>query len=59
VAGSVSSPNLTTTGTYTVNPDGSGNLDTNKEAFVTNGKLILAVDDTNVTTQPFLYIFIQ
>jgi hypothetical protein len=58
--GSVSSPNTPVSGTYTIAADGSGSgtLDTTKQ-FVTNGSLILAIDSTNATTQPLLYIFVK
>jgi len=55
VTGGVSSPNTVVSGTYAINPDGSGTLDTTKE-FVTSGTLILAIDKTSATTQPLLYI---
>jgi hypothetical protein len=53
-----SQPNQVFSGTYTVNPDGSGNFGSGNPVFVTNGSLGLAIDTSN-TTQPQLYIFAQ
>jgi hypothetical protein len=62
VGETASQPNQTGSGNVVVNTDGSGNFDSNSENFVTNGSLILAIDDNNTNSangQPLLYIFVK
>jgi hypothetical protein len=57
-----SQPNQTGSGSVAVNTDGSGNFDSDTENFVTNGDVILAIDNMNSDStngQPLLYIFIK
>lgn len=46
-------------GAITINTDGSGNFDDSSKLLVTNGPLILAIDNNGDNTQPLLYIFIN
>jgi hypothetical protein len=47
-------PNLQSSGSITINPDGSGSLNSGAFPFVTNGALIFAIPDTG---DPLLYVF--
>jgi hypothetical protein len=62
VGETASQPNQTGSGNVVVNTDGSGNFDSNSENFVTNGSLILAIDNNNTNSangQPLLYVFVK
>jgi hypothetical protein len=52
-------PNQVSSGTYTVNADGSGNFGFGNPAFVTNGSLMLGIDTNKNNIQPQLYIFAE
>ncbi len=47
-------PNLPDSGSVTINPDGSGSLNSGTFPLVTNGSLIFAIPDTG---DPLLYVF--
>ncbi len=47
-------PNLPSSGSIAINPDGSGSLNSGTFPFVTNGALIFAIPDTG---DPLLYVF--
>jgi hypothetical protein len=47
-------PNLPSSGSISINPDGSGSLNSGTFPFVTNGALIFAIPDTG---DPLLYVF--
>jgi hypothetical protein len=62
VGETASQPNQTGSGNVVVNTDGSGNFDSSSESFVTNGSLILAIDNNNGNSsfgQPLLYVFVK
>ncbi len=55
--GEAYSPDMSNTGTYNVNLDGSGSFDDDTVALVTNGSLIVAMDESGA--QPLVYFLIQ